>query len=531
MPNKFFDYVIVGAGSSGCVLAARLAEESAGSVLLIEAGAPAEQHPETLTADGFKDAFANDALMWHRMSEAQPECAKRRLYAGSGRVVGGSGSVNGMVYTRGDRRDFINWPTDWQWDDICPAFEAIEQRLGIQPRSATLFAQSFISACEAVGMRRKDGLNDGDLGGYVGCNDLNYSGTQRRSSYSALLRDRRLPNLTIATGASVQRLVFDDAEQAVAVEYKLKGVLQRVEVRREVILCAGALETPKLLMLSGVGPCEHLDAMGIPVVLDAPYVGRGLQDHPNVCLFYRTDRSVDFNYPQVYAFDAAGRPSHEAASAQPDSCFVCYAAPASIKQSMLRMLPILALPGFLYRLGFLRALLRGFIHLAFCLPPIKHYVSKVFGIVVILGKPTSRGAIRLSSNNPDDAAVIDLAYYSTPEDRDTMLAAVNKSRSIAAQSNLAGSTPLSSGAKDIQGDRLWRWITAATMTTFHYCGSCRMGEDANSPVDARLRLKGLRNVRVADASVMPDIPVSALNAPSMMIGYRAAEFILKGEVT
>ncbi|MGB1581948.1 MAG: GMC oxidoreductase, partial [Nevskiales bacterium] len=232
-------------------------------------------------------------------------------------------------------------------------------------------------------------------------------------------------------------------------------------------------------------------------------------------------------YPQLYAFDAAAGQPGDA----PDTCYVCYAAPASIKQSMLRMLPVLALPGALHQIKPLRSLLRGMIHLAFSLPPLKHFVAGIFGVVVILGKPTSRGSIGLASSNPAAPARIDPAYYSTPQDRETLEAGIRKARHIVSQSALAdtGVKPLSVGAKDVSGKKLWQWIHAATMTTFHFCGACRMGNDDNSPVDTELRVKGLQNVRVADASIIPETPVSALNAPSMMIGYRAADFILASQ--
>lgn len=525
MESARFDYVVVGAGSAGCIAAARLAAE--GSVLLLEAGDGATAHPETLSADGFKYAFANDALMWHRMSAPQAHCGGRSVFIGTGRGMGGSGSVNGMVYTRGDRRDFDAWPKGWQWDDLVPAFEAVEARLGIRPRPPTPFAEAFLAAATDAGFARRDHMNDGDLGGVVGCNDMNYAGDQRRSSYRAFLHDAAIPGLTIRTGATVRRIVFVGT-RAIAVEYEADGKLTTVAIGRELVLAAGALVTPHLLMVSGVGPKADLEAAGVPLVLDAPGVGRNLQDHPNVCIFYRADAPIDFQYPQVYGFDAARAPEGRQRGAAPDTCYVCYAAPASLRQSMQRMVPVLALPGRLYDIKPLRRLLRGMVDLAFRLPMLRRFVGSIFGIVVILGKPTSRGAIHLTSADPAVPPRIDPAYYATEEDRAVMRAGIERARAIAAKPGLAraGARPLSVGAKPVSEKALWKWVHGTTMTTFHFCGSCRMGDDADSPLDARLRVKGLANVRVADASAVPEIPVSALNAPSMMIAWRAAGFIL-----
>ncbi len=524
-----YDYIVVGGGSAGSVVAARLAEEGDGSVLLLECGQSGYENPEVLSADGFKLAFANDATMWDRMSLPQRDCGKRKIYAGSGRGLGGSGSVNGMVYTRGDRLDFAQWPPNWQWEDVAPCFDDLEQRLDIHRRGPSEFTTAAIDAAAGVGFERKDGLNDGSLCGYIGYNDMNFRDEERRSSYTAYIhgRESELGRLTIRTGAIAQRILFDGQRNAVGVEYLCNGVSSTARIRREVVLAAGALETPKLLKLSGVGPREELERFDIPVVLDSPAIGENLQDHPSVCVFYRGRKPVDFHYPQVYGFhrvnQALALPEQQA-----DTCFVLLSLGSVLKYTLLRMVPVMALPGKLYRNRWLKGALRGLVSLAFKIPLLDRYASKVYGLVVILGKPVSRGSVRLRSPDPADPAAVDLAYYRDSTDMDTMIAGVHRVTQMAEQAGLRGwgNSLMSKAAVSEKRDKLEKWIKAGTITVFHFSGTCAMGEGPDSPVDTQLRVRGLGNVRVADASVIPVVPVSALNAPSMMIGHRAAGFVL-----
>ncbi len=527
--QQIFDYIVVGGGSAGCVVAGRLAESNAGSVLLIEGGGHAEANPETLSAEGFRDAFANDRVMLDRMSAPQPQCGNRTLYAGSGRGMGGGGAVNGMVYTRGDKLDFAQWPAGWQWSDVEPVFQQLELRLRPRHREATTFTEIALTAAEAVGFRRKHGLNDGELNGFMGYNDMNFEGDRRRHSYVAFVAEQNSGNLTIQTHCVTQRVLFDD-HRATGVEVIVDGRTQSVSARKGVILCAGALETPKLLMLSGIGPRAHLESLGIPVIEDIPAIGSNLQDHLNATLLFQGRRPVDFGHPQVYGFRRCNF-ELDLPPQQADVCFAWLAAPKTLQRTMKRMGPATVLRGKRFFNPVLRGAVRGLVALMLLLPFINEFINKLYGIVVILGKPLSRGTVRLASTDARDAAIVDLGYYTDSADVRTVLNGVAVARDIAAQTGLRswGSKPLASALRSEDRKALEAWIRNSAMTTYHYCGTCRMGEAADAPVDAQLQLKGFSHITVADASVMPVIPVSALNAPSMMIGYRAADFIMSKE--
>ena len=280
-------------------------------------------------------------------------------------------------------------------------------------------------------------------------------------------------------------------------------------------------------MLSGIGPKDDLERFSIPKVLEVESVGKNLQDHPSVCIFYKGKRPIDFYYPQVYGFhrinDKLNLPD-----GQPDTCFALFTAGTVMQQTLKRMLPIMALPGKLYNYMFLRKLLRKAVDVAFMIPMLNKFVSKLYGIVVILGKPVSSGELHLSSINPEDQAAINPAYFENPNDMETMIAGVELANRIAQQAEVKewGNKILSRAAASKNRNQIKKWIEGGVVTTFHYAGTCSMGTSSATPVDLDLKLKGINNVRIADASVIPEVPVSAINAPSMMIGYRAAEFIM-----
>jgi len=524
--SERFDYIIVGGGSSGCVAAGVLTEDPAVRVLMLESGPAAEENPETLRADGYKDAFANDAVIWDRFSEKQADCGKQHMFMGSGTGMGGSGAVNAMVYTRGCRFDYDEWPTGWKWDDCVPHFRAVEAKLRPQRRPATGFSEVCVEAAVEAGFRRTDDLNDGDMSGVLGYEWMNYENNDRRNSYVAFVKEQPRPNLEVRTGARVSRIELDADKRVSAVCYWAADSEEerRVEGAREVFMCAGSLETPKLLMLSGIGPADDLQRVGVDVVIDAPGVGKNLHDHPNVTLFYRGNQYVDFHHPQLYGFHRVNGES-DLPAGQSDTCFVFYSGNSSFYEACKRMVPYKLFGGPGYGPG-KRNFARGMVEMAFKRQFVKKFVSELYGVVVILGKPKSRGQLTLRSADPADSAVLDPAYFSDPEDMQTMLLGLKKARQISGAKPLAdwGNKEMLPGAGKTSDKALVNWIRKNAMTTFHYSGTCRLGDDAEAVVDTRGRLRGVKGIRVADASVTPWTPVSAMNAPSMMIGHRMATF-------
>lgn len=519
-----FDYVVVGGGSSGCVVAGKLAEDPSVRVLLLECGDRGEDNPETLVADGYKDAFVNDRVIWERFSVPQSGCAGRRVFMGSGRGMGGSGAVNAMVYTRGDALDFETWGDGWRWGDIASDFDDLEAELKVNRRAPTDFTDHCIRAAEDAGMRHLRDLNAGDLHDVLGYEWMSYEGQERRSAYVAFVRPKQgQDNLVVQTGARAKRVIIERGA-ATGVVYEVDGREVTARARREVVLCAGALETPKLLMLSGVGPGHHLREHGIQVAVDAP-VGDNFHDHPNIQLFFHGKRTVDANYPQLYGFGRVGTSEQLESPTQPDACFVFYPARSSFREGLIRMLPAMAFPPSLYfaqdKLG--PRLIRAGVERAFDRLAVQRFIARMWGIVVILGKPKSRGTVRLSSRRVEDDMLIDPAYFDHPDDLATVRAGVERARAIASQRPLAtwGNRELLPGAF-VRGAAVDGFIKSNVMTTYHYAGTCRMGDGSEAVVDRQLRVRGVSGLRVADASVMPVAPVAALNAPSMLIGWRAA---------
>jgi choline dehydrogenase len=323
-------------------------------------------------------------------------------------------------------------------------------------------------------------------------------------------------------------VVFEE-RRAVAVEYKQGKTLYRATAKREIILAGGTIETPRLLLLSGVGPGEVLRRARVPVVADVANVGKNFHDHPNVQVFQLGKEPVDCNYPQLYGFHRAGVGS-TIAPRQSDTCYVFYPARSSFREGALKLLPGIVLPKGLYEQAGLVRAMRGALSGVFDRSFVKRFVERVWAIVVVLGKPKSRGSVTIDSARPESDALVDPAYFKDPEDMETMVRGIRLARLIASTgpAQAWGARELMPGARVKDDEGIARFVRKNVMTTYHYAGTCRMGEDASSVVDTRLKLRGVTGIRIADASVIPTAPVSAPNAPSMLIGLRAARYIREG---
>ncbi len=510
------DYVIVGAGSAGCVLAGRLSEDADVTVRLLEAGGPdtaAELHVPAMFPIAFKSS-----LDWDLYGEEEPGLGGRRLYFPRGRVIGGSSSINAMIYLRGNRADFDEWAelgcTGWSYDEVLPYFKRSEDNergesefhgvggpLAVsESRSMHPFIDAQLEAAVAAGYELIDDLNVDRPEG-VSRFQLTQRNGMRCSAADAFLHPAASrPNLEVTSGVFVERILFE-GDRAVGVELVTNGVRETVRAEREVIVSAGTYHSPVLLMLSGIGPAEDLGLFGIEVRQDLP-VGHNLQDHCMVNVNYLTDQPGLFGIftPENFALlesegrgpltsnypEAGGFFRTRSDVRAPDVEFHFAAAP------------------------FFDEGLRP--------PPDNGYA---FGPVII--KPTSRGKVGLRTPMADSKPTVLCNFLTTEEDRASVLAGVRIALEIAGQAPLQALArePLSVPASDSEKD-IFDWVRRASQTVYHPTSTCAMG----AVVDPELRVYGVEGLRVVDASVMPKITRANTNAATMMIAEKAADMIL-----
>ena len=509
------DYVIVGAGSAGCALAGRLSEDPDANVLLLEAGGP-DDAVEIRVPAMFPAAFKS-TLDWDLFGEREPGLGGRRLYLPRGRCIGGSSSINAMIYLRGNRADFDGWAASgcagWSYDEVLPYFMRAEDNergaseyhgaggpLAVSDsRSLDPLIDAMLQAAVEAGHELLDDLNTPDALG-VGRFQVTQRGGYRCSSADAYLHPNAgRPNLEVVSGVFVERVVFE-GDRAVGVELVRNGVRETVRAEREVILSAGSYQSPVILLHSGIGPAEDLALFGIPVREDLP-VGRNLQDHFMAQLNYLTDEPGLFGIytPDNFALlEAEGRGPLSSNIPEAGGFF---------KTSDGLEAPDIEFhfaPSLFYDEGLTAP----------------HDHGYCFGPVVV--HPTSRGRVSLRAPRPDAKPLVASNLLSTEEDRRSLIGGVRIALEIASQPSLKAveRAPYSVPASDSDEDIL-TWAQEAGQTVYHPTSTCAMG----SVVDAELRVYGTEGLRVVDASVMPTITRANTNAATIMIAEKAADLI------
>ncbi len=531
---KSFDYIIVGAGSAGCILAGRLSEDADVKVLLLEAGGE-DSDPLIHIPLGMGKMHEKRKHDWGYDAEPEPRMFNREIEAMRGKVIGGSSSINVMAYVRGNRGDYDRWAqkgaTGWSYAEILPYMKRGENwqdgestwRGGSGPmttqwaRNDDPIMKDWSQACVEAGYQLTDDYNGKQQEGFGVSQSTQMGGTRCSAAVAYLHPAKSRPNLTVETKAYATRVIME-GNRAVGVEYEQGGQLKQVHADREVLLSGGVFNSPQLLMLSGIGPADHLKDMGIDPVIDSPGVGKNLQDHLAVLVHY--SRTEPGWFHGLMRFDRMALAMVQA--------YLFKSGPATILPSGLhgyvKTRPELAVPD-------LQFLFRGTspsAHLWF--PGIKKAYTEGFGMRPVLLHPESRGEVLLRSNNPKDKVRIIQNFLDSPNDLPLLREGVKRIRDIISQPSLDKwrGAELAPGPDVKTDDQIDEWIKKTAITAHHPSCTCPMGSGPQDVLDAELKVKGAENLRVIDAAAMPDLVSGNINAAVLMIAEKGAA-MLRGE--
>ncbi|MGD9942079.1 MAG: GMC family oxidoreductase [Burkholderiaceae bacterium] len=529
------DYVIVGAGSAGCVLANRLSADPANRVLLLEAGG-FDRNIWIHVPVGYGRTFFNRDVNWMFHTEPEPHLDGRRIDQPRGRVLGGSSSINGLLYVRGQAQDYEDWAAQgnpgWGYRDVLPYFKRAEdQQRGADPWHGVggplpvgdlpephPIADAFIEAARTQGIPANPDFNGATQEG-VGYFQATARRGLRRSTARAYLHPvMRRPNLRVLTGAQASRLLLDRSRgtpRATGVEFVQEGQTRRVTARCEVILAAGAIQSPQLLQLSGIGPAAVLSRCGIELVHELPGVGENLQDHLQGRLIYETHEPITLN-DDLMSLKGRMRIGLRYLLTRKGPLGWW----AGVAGGFARTQPQLDRPDIQFHLYPFSTDRKD--------KPVLHPFS-AFTLTVCQLRPYSRGSVHLQSADFRQAPAIRVNYLSDPRDIEVLTAGLELARRIGRAAPLATmiKAERSPGPQVTSREGLHAFLREKGMSVYHPVGTCRMGNGPDSVVDARLRVHGVAALRVADASIMPALISGNTNAPAIMIGEKAADLILE----
>ncbi len=527
--SQDYDYVIVGAGSAGCVLANRLSEDGRHRVLLLEAG-PMDRNLLIHVPAGVYRVYKDPRINWNYETEPEPELNGRAVETPRGKVVGGSSSINSMVYMRGHPLDYDDWAEtfdlpNWHFAHCLPYFKAGETSdrgadmwrgdsgpLGVTRSSLEnpLF-DAFLEAGDQSSQGQSDDLNGYKPEGLARLDATKKNGRRCSAAVAHLRPALQRPNLRLVTRAAVREILIE-GNRAAGISYTHRGERHTARADKEVILCGGAINSPQLMMLSGIGPADHLRALGIAPRLDLPGVGQNLMDHATVIVKVACTRPVTIH--------EVARPLNKALAGARWLIDRSGIAASNIWEAggLVRGNASVSYPNLQYHFGAFGAEYEGQ----------KIRLQQAFSLHVDQLRPTSRGEIRLKSADPAEKPALHFNYLSSEHDRREMVEGVRLARELVAQRAFDPyrGRELAPGPAAVSDREILAAVRGLTGTDYHPCGTCRMGKDALAVVDQELKVHGIEGLRVVDASVMPRIISANLNAPVQMIAARAADFIL-----